>query len=274
MQCETPSFYTSLFLSIVIFIIVVGAISFGRWYNSPKQKGKRGENRVNDILSHLSNEYHILNDVVLKTDRGTAQIDHIVVSKFGIFAIETKNYRGDIYGDDNRKQWTQIIVTKVRYRRKWYKTYTYVTKNQFYNPVKQSLGHTYVIKKYLSKKWNRINVVPIVVFTGNTNLSSVYSNYHVVYDRILMKTIHSYQAVCLSDSDVQSIVNELLEKNVRGEADNKTHVRNVYAAKRDYEQKISDGICPQCGGRLVQRRGKYGRFYGCSNYPKCGLTTH
>ena len=138
----------SMFLSIVVLILVVGLMVFGWWYNLPEQKGKRGEIRVHDILSHLSDEYHILNDVVLKTVRGTTQIDHIVVSKFGIFTIETKNYRGEIYGDDKRQQWTQIIVTNVSYSPKWYKTYTYVTKNQFYNPVKHTLGHTYVIKKH------------------------------------------------------------------------------------------------------------------------------
>ena len=262
-----------MFLSIVVLVLVVGAIAFGWWYNSPEQKGRRGEIRIHDILSNLSDEYHILNDVVLKTDRGTTQIDHIVVSKYGIFTIETKNYRGEIYGDDNRQQWTQIIVTNVRYSRKWYKTYTYVTKNQFYNPVKQSLGHTYVIKKHLSK-WNRINVVPIVVFAGNADLSNVYTSNHVIYDSNLIPTIQSYRTVCLSDSDVQDIVNELLEKNVRGEVDNKTHAHNVYAAKNDYEQKIASGICPQCGGRIVPRSGRYGSFYGCSNYPKCRFTRH
>ena len=28
-------------------------------------------------------------------------------------------------------------------------------------------------------------------------------------------------------------------------------------------------ICPKCNGKLVIREGKYGKFYGCSNYPKC-----
>lgn len=28
-------------------------------------------------------------------------------------------------------------------------------------------------------------------------------------------------------------------------------------------------ICPECGNKLVMRRGKYGMFWGCSNYPKC-----
>ncbi|HEX75478.1 MAG TPA: hypothetical protein G4O12_02715 [Dehalococcoidia bacterium] len=30
--------------------------------------------------------------------------------------------------------------------------------------------------------------------------------------------------------------------------------------------------CPKCGGLLVRRNGKYGRFLGCSNYPKCRYT--
>ena len=27
--------------------------------------------------------------------------------------------------------------------------------------------------------------------------------------------------------------------------------------------------CPRCGGELVERESKYGKFYGCSNFPKC-----
>ena len=35
---------------------------------------------------------------------------------------------------------------------------------------------------------------------------------------------------------------------------------------------IKQGICPQCGGQLVLRQGRYGSFYGCDNYPKCKFT--
>ena len=54
----------------------------------------------------LSDEYTIIDDVILLTEHCTTQIDHVVVSKYGIIAIDTKNYRGEIYGDDNRKEWT------------------------------------------------------------------------------------------------------------------------------------------------------------------------
>lgn len=32
------------------------------------------------------------------------------------------------------------------------------------------------------------------------------------------------------------------------------------------------GFCPRCGGVLIVRKGKYGEFLGCSNYPKCNYT--
>ncbi len=31
-------------------------------------------------------------------------------------------------------------------------------------------------------------------------------------------------------------------------------------------------LCPKCGGKLVQKIGKYGNFYGCSNFPECKFT--
>lgn len=257
----------------VIIIVIIGFVVFGMVINSPKAKGKRGETHVHNILAQLPEGHTVLDDVVLKTSSGTTQIDHVVISKYGVFVIETKNYRGEIYGDDSRQEWTQIIVTDVRYRKKWYKTYSYVTKNHFYNPVKQSLSHMYAIKKAL-KEWPNLRVVPIVVFTGNAVLNNVSSQHHVIYDDQLLATIQSYSMPYLSDADVGQVINCLAQKNIRSQVDDRTHVSNVYAAKQNYNNKIVSGICPQCGGNLVIRDGKYGRFYGCSNYPNCKFTTH
>lgn len=243
------------------------------WDDSPERKGEIGEAIVHDILSALPDEYKLFDDIVLKTDRGTTQIDHIVVSKYGVFAIETKNYRGDIYGDDNRKEWTQLIVTEVTYMRKWYKTYSYVTKNRFYNPVKQAYGHVYEIKKTLYE-FPHLKVVPIVVFTGVSNLLNVTTNNHVIHDKNLLNTILEYKTVCLSESDVENIAFIIEKKNVRNFVDNQTHVHNVMMAQNIADSKISHGICPRCGGKLVYRTGRYRFFYGCSNYPYCKFTTH
>lgn len=30
--------------------------------------------------------------------------------------------------------------------------------------------------------------------------------------------------------------------------------------------------CPECGGEMISRKGKYGVFWGCRSYPKCNGT--
>ena len=62
--------------------------------SSPDNVGKAGERRVARKLDWLPKEYTILNDIMLRTQYGTTQIDHVVVSPYGIFVIETKNYKG------------------------------------------------------------------------------------------------------------------------------------------------------------------------------------
>ena len=256
----------------LIIILIVVLFVYLAWYNSAKQKGKRGEMRVSAILSQLSDEYTILNDLVFRTEKGTTQIDHLVVSKYGIFTIETKNYRGEIYGDDNRKEWTQLIVTEVTYAKKWWKTYTYVTKNRFYNPVKQSVGHAFRIKELLSV-FPHVKIVPIVVFTGDAILSNVESKNHVVYEENLLDVIDGYKTTYLTDNDVQAVLAILTGNNIRETVSDRQHVKNLRTAAREVNATINSGICPKCGGHLIGRNGKYGTFYGCSNYPKCRFTT-
>ena len=72
------------------------------------------------------NEYLVMHNLLfrLKGDV-TVQIDHIVVSRTGVYVIETKNYGGQIIQDSN-DNWKQV----------WYK-YRY----NFYSPVKQNESH-------------------------------------------------------------------------------------------------------------------------------------
>lgn len=259
------------FITLLILTLFISLTIYLAWYNSARQKGKRGEMRVFSILSQLSDEYTILNDLVLRTDKGTTQIDHVVVSKYGVFTIETKNYRGEIYGDDKRQKWTQLIVTKVTYAPKRWKTYTYVTKNNFYNPVKQSLGHAFRIKELLYA-FPHVKIVPIVAFAGNAILSNIDTRHHVVYKENLPEIIDRYKTICLTDNDVQAIIDILEKNNIREFLSDRQHVKNIRAAARKANKTINAGICPKCGGQLVKRRGKYGSFYGCSNYPKCKFT--
>lgn len=43
-----------------------------------------------------------------------------------------------------------------------------------------------------------------------------------------------------------------------------------FIIKQNPEQSLNNiGICPNCGSKLIERTGKYGKFIACSNYPKC-----
>ena len=88
---------------LILSIIILGFFSFIFY----KQIiGKAGEHWVKKELNKLDkNKYHILNDVMIEENNTTHQIDHIVVSKYGIFVIETKQYNNYIKGNIYSKNW-------------------------------------------------------------------------------------------------------------------------------------------------------------------------
>ena len=59
-------------------------------------KGARGEERVSGILMNLPNAYHVFNDFVA----GGTHVDHVVAGPAGVFAVETKYWRGQVTVDD------------------------------------------------------------------------------------------------------------------------------------------------------------------------------
>lgn len=81
----------------------------------PDLKGKIGEWAVQrQAKQHLDERYILLNDLTLPDqDGGTTQIDHVLLSPFSIFVIESKNYKGWIFGSARQKMWTQKIYKKV-----------------------------------------------------------------------------------------------------------------------------------------------------------------
>lgn len=93
--------------------------------------------------------YHRYHDVIVPGHDGTTQIDHILVSVFGLFVIETKNMQGWIFGSENQSRWTQVIYGK---------------KTQFQNPLHQNYRHTRCLADYLQIDHNLIR--PIVFFIG------------------------------------------------------------------------------------------------------------
>ena len=239
---------------IKILLVIVIAVAIYYRLNQHKIKGRKGESRVARRLRKLrSKNYVVLNDILLKTSRGSSQIDHIVVSVYGVFVIETKNYSGWIHGHENSEYWSQSIYKKKR---------------KFRNPIKQNWAHIYALKETLSE-FIGIKYFPIVVFTGSAELKNVTSEIPVIYEQKLIRIFKKERLINLSVEQVNNIVIKIEAINLRNKKAKREHVRKVknQASKRKQAEKSK--VCPRCGHKLVLRNGKYGKFYGCSNYPKC-----
>lgn len=73
-------------------------------------KGTLGELRQEIRLDGLPREhYKVINNIIIPNKENTSQIDHLVISNFGIFVIENKNFKGNIYGSERSKTWTQFL---------------------------------------------------------------------------------------------------------------------------------------------------------------------
>lgn len=257
----------------MIAILIIAALTSGIKKITPKIKGARGEATVAMLLKKLSSDnYIVLNNIMLNTtgvdgaNINTSQIDHVIVSKYGIFSIETKNYTGWITGSENGAKWTQTI---------------YKTKNQFMNPIRQNYGHVKAIEALLNANLERcglsdgyrLPINPIVTFPGDATLKVNVEKSDVVYWGQLVPTIRKYSVDEYINVDQMNRIAALLQEyNIDSEDKRKEHVQNIQEEKAKKQEALASGICPKCGGNLVERSGKYGKFYGCSNYPSCKFT--
>ncbi len=236
-------------------IIAVGLSSIYQAFK-PIIKGHLGEKSTAAILARLDqSKYSVINNLVLQTRGRTSQIDHVVVSNFGIFVIETKNYKGWIFGGDEAEYWTQVL---------------YKYKQQFYNPIRQNRGHVLALKHHL-RAFPNIAYIPIVVFSDNATLkSAIYSE--VTYSSMLREVIKEYADVVLTEEDKQAIFKQLNAANIKATYSRSKHVSAIRQKLEAREKSLSENRCPQCGGNLIPRFGKFGEFIGCSNFPTCRFT--
>lgn len=229
---------------IIIILELISVIFYKRII------GKAGEFWVKQELKKLNSSiYKVINDITIIVDGVTHQIDHIVVSKFGIFVIETKQYNGYIKGNEYDKKWTQNNKVYIN------------------NPIHQNYGHIKSLEKILDLSENKF--IPIVCIPSTAKVN-VKSKSHIARIDNLNKIILSYNSVVLSDYN--NVYNKIITMKVKDRNINKQHINRVKQISKEEYTNYDKNICPLCGGKLAYRTGKYGKFIGCSNYPKCRYT--
>jgi hypothetical protein len=101
-------------------------------------------------------DFHLLNHVTLRLKDGTTQIDHILVSRFGVFVVETKDYGGWIFANARHKIWTQVFFKK---------------KFKFQNPLLQNIRHTLAVQ-HLLDFLPPGSIKAVVVFAGDAEFKT------------------------------------------------------------------------------------------------------
>ena len=194
-------------------------------------------------------DYRRIDDLILPASNGTTQIDHVVISRYGLFVIETKNIRGWIFGDADGDRWTQSI---------------YGVKHQFQNPLKQNYRHTRSLADFLKVDHDLIKSV--IFFIGDCEFKT--SMPRNVMNSGLTSYIMGFKQACITSEQVGEIENSLLSLKQDKTLNRQAHLTSLT------ERHGSGTACPKCGGQLVRRVAKQGNaigtsFLGCSRYPRC-----
>ncbi len=113
--------------------------------------GDKAEEEVSETLQREFPGAAVLDNVYLQSGRGTTQLDHILICKWGLFVIETKSHNGRIQIE--KKEWVQFYKDKIV---------------RFRSPILQNESHVRALERILKKHraLQRIKVKGLVVFTS------------------------------------------------------------------------------------------------------------
>lgn len=147
-----------------LYIFVAFAVGFviGRYRAALASLASGYQNRGEALLTHLlqtyfgSPDYHLMNHITLQLKNGTTQIDHILVSRFGVFVIETKDYKGWIFANAKDAKWTKVLF-RLKFR--------------FQNPILQNSRHVSAVHDLLDFLPPGA-IKSVVVFTGKAEFKT------------------------------------------------------------------------------------------------------
>jgi hypothetical protein len=247
-----------LLLIGIIFII----------FQALRPKGEVGESRVSRKIISYSRKNSVsesFDNVILKTPDGSTQIDHIIISIYGIFVIETKDYAGWIFGNENQQKWTQSLIGPREFSI-FGRRYSSV-KYKFQNPLRQNYKHVKAVQKLLNVNMNKI--FSIIVFAGDSEFKSEMPD-NVIELHELPSYLNSYKEQILKIETVEMLSKKMSDYLLNSEIDEEDHIENIIN-NRD------NPICPKCGTKMILRTAKKGKsagsqFWGCCNFPKCKVT--
>lgn len=256
---------TTMIACIIIFILVIYALTPD---DKPKDKGKILENKIDNAIFFRLNtgkNARTFRNLYIPTANGkTTEIDLVMINEKRIMVIESKNYSGWIYGSADEQYWTQSLNKN--------------TKNKFFNPIKQNEAHINALAKLLDMPL--YNFSSYIIFSDDCTLKKVPEStpdyFIIYYSQFTQTATTELQAadVLFTPEQLEEIKQKLAKFENASTETKAEHILQVQNLKNPAAAPTPDQElkCPRCDGFLVKRNGKYGEFFGCSNFPACRYT--
>ena len=133
---------------LVVLLVILFCLSY---FSKGRRKGRAAEKKVSRALKKAfrKDHVHIMDNVYLPLYKGSCEIDHLVIGRFGVLVVETKGISGEISGSG------EYLTHKIG-----------SNTHSLYNPQHQNKTHTDNVKHHLKKgRFFDVPVFGIVVFT-------------------------------------------------------------------------------------------------------------
>jgi Nuclease-related domain/Topoisomerase DNA binding C4 zinc finger len=267
--------------------------------NSPDPKLKAGENAEKQMAFYLSRAFadkedcYVINDLRINYKNDTAQLDHLVVSQYGLFIIESKSVHGRIIVNSN-KEWSRTFNKDV---------------NGMASPVLQAQAQAKVIKCLLNdnkdqmlgkllglqKGFGSCTVFIYVAISDSgiierkTDIPELKKADQVAQEiELQIKTLkknssilsalsNSEPAWSMTTEETIKVANFLLNQHkplIKTVLENEVKAEVILESNSELDIHKENDSCPRCKiGNLIKRKAKT-EFLGCSNYPKCKFTDY
>ena len=192
-------------------------------------KGIVGETVINVAmwLKLDKDVYHRLNNITLPlANGGSTQVDHVIVSMYGIFVIETKNYKGWIFGNEKQRQWTQVVMGR---------------KYKFQNPLRQNYLHIKTLADLLELDMSYFH--SMIAFIGECELKTRDELPEHVLTSGMVSYVKKKQDKILTDEEVKGIV-EQIESNRYSKSWRTNRAHKAYLKEKHSDASKTKKVVP------------------------------
>ena len=241
---------------LILFFAMLVRSSWAGRDDTRWSKGDAGELVVDNVLRFEleADTYRVISNLMLPAKGGTTQIDHVVVSRYGLFVVETKNCKGWIFGGEHQATWTKKVY-KASYR--------------FQNPLHQNYKHIKTIAELtgIPEHYFKSLIVFLRDATFKTGMPTC-----VTHPDGIVYFIRSHVKPIILDEQIPEIVSALMEwAGTVTEEMRESHAIRLQVQHAPVSADSAAPACPKCARTMVLRtkRATLEKFWGCPGYPNC-----